>query len=235
MNRYVTLCVMVIATGSLLLSPSCRRREPQEENKTPEHKTSVTLDEKNAPDWRTLITSDIEKERTSARRTVLNNRRETIRHLLWVINRPVKKGEEFYSAVTSRNIAISLLGRLRAKEAMRDLTKWLLPRPGQRLFVDNEPMFSPAGYALVEIGLPSVPPLVELLKSETNTALHQQCMKIIVSIKGPPETELLLEDTLAKETDTTKTANLKAALSLLKDPKSRQFLENVYKKVNELE
>lgn len=219
MNRYITLCVMLIATGSLLLSLSCRRREPQEENKTPEHKTSVTLDEKNAPHWRTLITSHIEKERTSVHRTVLNNRRETIRHLLSVLNSPVEEGEQFYGSVTSRNIAIFLLGKLRTREAVGDLTKWLLPRPGQGLIVDELSMLSPAGYALVEIGLPSVPALLEVIKSGRNSALREQCIKIIVSILGQIHTQLLFEDALAKETDSAKGKNLKAALDLLHDPK----------------
>jgi hypothetical protein len=144
-----------------------------------------------------------------------------------VVNSPVEEGEQFYTSSTSRNIAISLLGKLRAKEAVTDLTRWLTPKTGQGLTFWEEMMFSPAGYALAEIGLPSVPPLFHLLKVEGNVALREQCIKIIVSIKGLPETELLLEDIFAKETDNSKRENLKSAQDLLKNPKFRKILENI--------
>jgi len=129
------------------------------------------------------------------------------------------------------------LVKLRAKEAVEDLTKWLSPKPGQVLiFGDFESyLFSPAGYALVEIGLPSVTHLAELLKSEGASPLREQCIKIIVCIKGIPETELFLEDILAKETDNSKKENLKAVQRLLKEPKFRKIVEKVYKKINKLE
>jgi HEAT repeat protein len=212
--------VAIIAAG-LLFSLTCRPKESDEDKKV--------------PDWKTLIVSDIEKERTSALNVVLGNRRKTVEYLLLVVNSAVEEGEPFYSSTTSRNIAISLLGKLRAKEAVEDLTKFLTSKPGQTLFITEARMFSPAGYALVEIGLPSVTHLVELLKSEGAAPLREQCIKIIVSIKGMPETELLLEDVLAKETDDSKRENLKAVQDLLKDPKFRKIVENVYKKINRLE
>jgi len=206
---------IIIFVVILILLASCRRRESQEQEK--------------AQNWKTLITSDVENERKSARRSIQDIRKDTIEHLLSVVNTQVKEGEEFYNSVTSRNIAISLLGKLRAKEVVADLTKWLSPKPGQLLiFGDFESyLFSPAGYALIEIGLPSVPPLVELVKSEGTTALGEQCIKIIVSIKGLPETELVFEDMLVKETDNSKRENLKSAQDLLKNPKFRKILENI--------
>lgn len=212
MRKKITVCALLVFAASLL-PIACRPRESDEEEKV--------------RGWKTLITSDIEKERVSSQRTVLYNRQERIKYLLLVVNSPVEEGEQFYSSVTSRNIAIFLLGQLRAKEATADLTKWLTPKPGQGLFVSEELVFSPAGYALVEIGLPSVSPLVELLKSERADALCEQCIKIIVSIKGLPETELLFEDILAKETDNSKRENLKSAQNLLKNPKFRKILENI--------
>lgn len=200
--------------------------------------TLASHDEQDMPDWKTGITSEIEKNRVSARQAVLDNRRDTIKHLLSVVNSPIEKGENFFTYTTSRNVAIFLLGKLRAKEAVTDLTEWLVHKPGQGTTIWELKTLTPAGQALFEIGLPSVPPLVELLQSEAPTPdslRREQCIKIIVSIKGLPETELLFEGAVAKETDSRRRENLKAAMDRLKDPKSRQILENVYNKVNRLE
>lgn len=217
----IHIYIFIIVISSLLLLLNCKPKKSSDEGK--------------AQDWRTLITSDNEKERMSAQRKWLIDRQETIEYLLSVIKTPIKDGEPFYSSTTSRNIAIFLLGNLRAKEAVTDLTKWLTPKPGQGLKVSEPYFFSPAGYALVNIGLPSIPTLLELLKSEEASVLREQCIKIIVSIKGLRETELLFEDMFAKETDATKRENLKAAQNLLKDSKFREILWNVYKKINQLE
>jgi hypothetical protein len=211
-NDFTFYIVMMIFAG-LLLSGACRPKQSYEGEKE--------------SDWKILIISDIEEERTSAPKEVLGKRRKTIEYLLSVVNSAVEEGEPFYSSTTSRNIAISLLGKLRAKEAVASLVNWLSPKPGQFVKIGELLMFSPAGYALIEIGLPSVPPLFHLLKAEGNVALREQCIKIIVRIKGLPETELLLEDILTKETDNSKRENLKSAQDLLKNPKFRKILENI--------
>jgi len=217
----INIYIIIIIISSLLLLLNCKPKKSSDGGK--------------AQDWRTLITSDNEKERMSAQRKWLIDRQETIEYLLSVIKTPIKDGEPFYSSTTSRNIAIFLLGKLRAKEAVTELTKWLIPKPGQSLVISEEQMFSPAGCALVDIGLPSIPPLLELLKSEEASILREQCIKIIVSIKGLRETELLFEDVVSKETNTAKRENLKVAQDMLKDPKFREILWNVYKKINQLE
>ena len=217
----INFYIIIIIISSLLLLLNCKPKKSSDGEK--------------AEDWRTLITSDNEKERTSAQRKWLIDRQETIHYLVSVVKMPVKNGEPFYSSTTSRNIAIFLLGNLRAKEAVADLTKWLSPKPGQGLKMSEPYIFSPAGYALVEIGLPSIPFLVDLIKSEENTVLREQCIKIIVSIKGLRETELLFEDVVSKETDATKRENLKVVQDMFKDPKFREILWNVYKKINQLE
>ena len=213
MRKNITLYGVMILAASLLVSVGCRRKE--------------SVERKKERDWRTLITSGVEKERMSARQRVMSNRRETIQYLLSVLNSPVEEGEQFYASTTSRNIAIFLLGRLRAKEAVTDLIPWLTPKPRQGLFVSEERVFSPAGEALVEIGLPSVPVVVKLLGSEGPISFKQECIKVIVGIKGLRETEFLFEDIIAAEADSAKRENLKAADDLLKDPKFRKILENI--------
>lgn len=178
----------------------------------------------NKLEWKTLIRSEIEEDRVSAQHLVLNNRKDMIKYLVSVLDSPLRPHEEFYTSTTSRNIAIFLLGELRAKEAVTDLVKWLTPKPGQGLTIDFEPMYSPAGYALVKIGLPSVPPLLELVKSAPTPALREELLKIIVSILGEENTKILIVGALTKEISATKRDNLKAAMDLLTDPKFENIL-----------
>lgn len=150
-------------------------------------------------------------------------------YLISVVNGPIKEGEDFLSNNTPRNTAIYLLGKLRSKEAVQHLIKRLNPMAGQNTKIMNLKIFTPAGFALIEIGLPSVPPLIELLKTEKNIVFREEYIKIIVAIKGIPETELLFEEMLKKEKDSAKIENIKAAQELLKDPKYKGMFENAAK------
>jgi hypothetical protein len=217
MRKKIALSIIVVLALVLFLSISCRQKEKKEEKKE--------------TDWKTLITSDVEKERTSSRQVVLKDLEETIQHLLSILNKPVEEGEPFYTSNTPRNISIYLLGKFRAKKAVPDLLDWLTPKPGQDQGRDELLMFSPAGYALFNIGLPSVSPLVELLKYQTDSSLIEECMKLIICIKGVPETELLLENKIKSETNPNKKENLKAILKKLQDPQFRERMETIYDKM----
>ncbi len=187
---------------------------------------------KKEPGWKELIKSDNDTERHSAEQMVLSERKDTINFLLSIVNSPLKEGEEFYISNTSRNIAMSLLGTFRAKEAVQALIPWLVPKPGQGQISSELRMFSPAGEALFQIGLPSVNPLVDFIKSG-DAALREKCVSMIVYIKGVSETEFLFESAIAKETDATKKSNLQLALDIMKEPNKRSRLEDIYKRVNE--
>ena len=102
----INFYIIIIIISSLLLLLNCKPKKSSDGGK--------------AEDWRTLITSDNEKERMSAQRKWLIDRQETIHYLVSVVKMPVKNGESFYSSTTSRNIAIFLLGKLRAKEAVTE-------------------------------------------------------------------------------------------------------------------
>ncbi|MHC4867924.1 MAG: HEAT repeat domain-containing protein [Planctomycetota bacterium] len=216
MKVAVRLCIVIVGLSAVMAmevrkGPS-RRDEAQKEL-----------------DWKTLIVSDNPKDRTLADQLVEDTRKGTIEHLLCVVNSPVEPPEPFYNSMTSRSIAISLLGRLRAKEAVPALMRCLFPRPGQGVKVSEPPVFSPAGFALIEIGLPSVAPLIESLKSDKLPAYRRARIKIIVRIKGLRETELLLEELIAHETNGAKKDNLKVAQALLEDAKFLKILENLDK------
>jgi hypothetical protein len=219
----LAVVVMVLSVSPLLPIVCCSERSDEE---------------KKVDQWKILLISDIQEERISAQQAVLNSRKDRITYLLSVVNSPVEKGEPFFITSSSRNIAIYLLGKLRAREAVVDLTKWLTPKPKQSQWRLDSLLLSPAGMALFEIGLPSVPYVVEVLKSaetDGNIELRRQCVKIIVSIKGLPETDLLFEEALATESVSAKRDKLKAVLDLLRDQKFRKILKNVHKKVNRLE
>jgi hypothetical protein len=191
---------------------------------------------KKEQDWKDLIKSEIGEELRSASQILLNQRKDTINYLLSVVNSPVKNGESFYNFYTPRNTAISLLGTFRAKEAIKTLTQWLSPKQEQSLIVDSKPFYTPAGAALVEIGLPSVLPIIERIKQGEKVypnILYDDCLRVLVTIKGVPETESLFESAIAKEKDATKKSNLQLALDIMKEPTMHKWLEDMYKRVSE--
>jgi len=193
---------------------------------------------KKESNWKELIKSKEVKDRETAREILFNERKDTIDFLISVVNSPIKEGEDFNNFYTSRNIAMSLLGTFRAKEAVQALTQWLVPKPGQVMSADETSLYTPAGQALVEIGLPSVRPVIERLKQREDLygyLFYYECIKVLVSIKGVPETEHLLESAIAKETDADKKENLQIALDFMKEPKRHSWLEDMYKRVNKIE
>jgi hypothetical protein len=196
------------------------------------------------PRWRELIASEDEVQRAKGKKEALAELTADVGLLISIVESPVSRREPFYTGSTSRNIAIFLLGRLRAKGAVPHLVKWLEPQEGQSLSIDEEMMFSPAGYALADIGLPSVSPLMEIIRSdgcsspEAPEMIHEddggtrykyppgyrrvplgdQCLKIIVRIKGVDESEFSLRKAMQAEPDKAKKANLQSALDLLRAP-----------------
>ena len=132
-----------------------------------------------------------------------------------VVNSPVQEGELFHYTRQGgpREMAIYLLGRLRAEEAVEDLMEWLTPRPGQAWL--TEPVrYSPAGRALIEIGLPSVRPLAELVRLKANTRNGQEAIALMMEIKGKEEAQLMFARMADEEQDPEKRRNLQAAVEV---------------------
>lgn len=178
-------------------------------------------DENKTQGWEKMIASRDYAERKAGMQIVLDQYNKIVKDLMDIVNSPVKDGAQFYNYNTSRNMCIYLLGKLRAQEAVPSLIKWIVPEPNQVVIFSESLMFSPAGQALIDIGLPSIPPVAELLKQEKNISYRDEYLKIILAIKGRAETEFFLENMLAKEKDQTKIENIKAAQALLKDPKNQ--------------
>jgi hypothetical protein len=202
-------------------------------------------------EWRRLIVSPNWDDRARAADLVLQERRATISALMEILDMPVQPNESFYSSGTPRNTAIRLLGELRAAESVRALTQCLMPRPGQRIDVTELVYLGPAGRALVKMGMPAVPAVLDILASvgvssewkgttvsepdrvhvrfvgpplERSSPLGDECLKILVRIKGLEETEVGLRRYIASETHQARKKNLEDALAALSRPNLRQVM-----------
>jgi hypothetical protein len=201
-------------------------------------------------DWRQLIVSSTEADRDRAADLVVQQHRETVSALLQVLSLPVKQNEPYYTSSTPRNTAIRLLGELRAPEAVPALAQWLIPRPGQSLNVMELTDLPPAGMALVKIGMPAGPAVLDILasngvssedartkvvdgihvryvgpKPQRSSPLGDGCLRVLVRIKGLEETEVALRRSIAAETDEARKRNLEDALSALSRPGLRGVFE----------
>jgi hypothetical protein len=164
-------------------------------------------------DWLVLMRAPREGLRLNARESALRERRDLVERLLAVANQPIVEGEEFWNSGTSRNVAITVLGRYRAVEAVPSLMRWLVVQKGQSSSLSELRVFSHAAEALVEIGLPALPPLVDKLASEgRKTPLGDMCVKTVVAILGPETAEFKLKSLSEKEADVGKKRNLQDIL-----------------------
>ncbi len=177
--------------------------------------TYAHSEDANPQRWRRLILSEKETDRSEARKQLLDHYRDTVQGLIGIVQRPLEDREPFYTYNTSRNHAIYVLGKMRAKEAAPHLVPWLVPRKGQSLIRDELMRYGPAGYALREIGLPAVPVLVDTLKKEGVSPLGQECAKVLADIRGKLEARTHLRAILKEESDAEARRNLADAASFL--------------------
>jgi hypothetical protein len=181
--------------------------------------SSFCQDTQKSPDWGAQILSKVEKERASGRRAVITQHSKTVTALLKIVEGPVKEGESYYSSSTSRNIAIRLLGKLRAKSAVSRLMGWLAPKKGQSESMSEVMKYGHAGYALVEIGLPAVSHLLDGIKKEGMSRIGKTCAVILVDIEGKEKAKLTLNGAVEKTEGTETKGNLKKALEYIQKMK----------------
>ncbi len=177
--------------------------------------TYARSEDASAQSWKRLILSKTEADRSEARKQLLGHYRDTVRALIRVVHRPLEDGEQFYTSTTSRNLAIYVLGRMRAKEAAPHLVSWLVPRKGQGQVRDELMRYGPAGYALREIGLPAVPELVDTLKKEGVSPLGRECTKVLADICGRLKAAVHLRAIRGEESDPQVRRNLANAAAFL--------------------
>lgn len=210
-------------------------------------------------DWPQLIVSADSRDRTRGERFFVQQRGARIATLLQLVDSPVEEKEGFYQRNTARNIAIRLLGQLRAPEAVLPLARRLIPKTGQESGATeslSDLVITPAGDALVEIGTPAVPAVVDILATvgvssedkgryiheerggggytrrvgpplEHSSHLGDQCLRILVYIKGLEETEAGLRREIAAETAESRKKNLEQALAALSRPSVREGFQSI--------
>jgi hypothetical protein len=121
---------------------------------------------------------------------------------------------------SSKNIqaaSIYLIGRHRFSEAAEELTRRIDFAPSTQPWIGSEPLWEkyPAMEALITIGLPSIPPTIELLATDSNDLRRSLAVKVVLHVQGPDVSGFILERAYAKERDPKRKANLQDAVSRL--------------------
>lgn len=163
-----------------------------------------------------LIASGDEQQRIGAKALLLKERGRRIRQLLSVVNAPLTVGEEFWNSTTRRNISIALLGDLRASEAVTALMKWLVPRQGQNLTLDELLMLTHASRALAKIGLPALDPLLACVTLNGTSRKGEAALRSIGAMLGADAAAWRLERAIASQADERGKQNLRKALKALR-------------------
>jgi len=168
------------------------------------------------------IRSKDEIARSQAKQGFLRQRHDSVEELIRIVDGPLSQGEEFFNSSTPRNTAIFLLGELRAAEAVPSLMKWISPREGQSMVIDELSLLPPAAAALARIGMPSVNPLLERMKLKGAELKGFEpegrvCLMTMVRILKSDLAEAKLEKTLAGEENEEYRKNLQAALDALRN------------------
>jgi len=162
-----------------------------------------------------LLSQDA-KTRTTAVDDLLAERQGTITNLIALIqDRSPNSQWLFWDS--SENLAIRVLGEMRAVEAVPVLVKWAAPPEGgyKVLNLGISPYNSPAAQALVKIGKPAEPALLEVAKKSPQKMIWSISLIILQEIEGPKCLEVILEDAIAKETEAAAKANLQEGLKRL--------------------
>ena len=171
-----------------------------------------------AQESKTMQPLDLLKSRDDAARqrayaALLGERQETIRGLLQIIDNPQSPVQQWINSGTPENLAIRALGEMRAVEAVPSLIKWADPPKGG--FVIDDITAANGGFAaraLVLIGKPADPALLDVLRQDTGKPIWGISLSILKEIEGVRCSEVILEDAIAKEKDPTAKAHLQAAL-----------------------
>jgi hypothetical protein len=163
------------------------------------------------------LMSQDQKTRMSAHDELLAERQRSIRSLIALIEKK-SPDSRWLELDSSENLAIRVLGEMRAVEAIPTLVKWATPpKGGYNIFnLGVSPSNSPAVQALVKIGKPAEPALLEVVKQSPQREIWSISLIILQKIEGPKCLEVILEDAIAKETDAAAKTNLQEGLRRLK-------------------
>jgi HEAT repeat protein len=161
-----------------------------------------------------LLRSDTEEERLEGLHQINERRRQIVGELIKLIEAPREgreNGDGWLEERSTRNITIECLGDYRAPEAVPALVKLLAPMPGET--VSRALYLCPAGKALVEIGSPCVPTIIDLLSQDPVVDATRQELIVLHEIVGWGEGERQLKEAMSAAKDEKKRANLRDSLA----------------------
>lgn len=154
-------------------------------------------------------------ERLNALVMTVDFRRQLISEMISVLNEPVEFDSDWLDPNASYNVAISVLGELRAAESVQHLIKWLRPQAKQGFVYIRPIRFSAAGFALIKIGKPAVPALIKLICDEGDQISINTLSGILVEIEGKDVAVFLLQQALRGEGSPSSKQHIDAALKVL--------------------
>lgn len=162
-----------------------------------------------------LLSQDA-KTRITAVDDLLAERQGTITNLIALIQDKSPNSQWLFWD-SSENLAIRVLGEMRAVEAVPALVKWATPPAGgfKNVSAQIGPGTSPAAQALVKIGKPAERALLEVAKQSPQKMIWSISLSILQKIEGPKCLEVILVDAIAKETEAAAKANLQEGLKRL--------------------
>jgi len=162
------------------------------------------------------ITSNQEKEREGAVRFILDRRKELIKSLIPIIDPVNSKNYKD----ESRAVAAYVLGEIRAVEAVPVLSTALADEPFSDVVFRKgiNPYYASVVNALVKIGRPSVPAMIENLKTTDNKKVMSDSVMILSQVLGGKQRVLTLVGKLIKnESDQTAKLRLKKVNSWIEE------------------
>ena len=166
-----------------------------------------------ADDLALKFRSSTEKVRIDAYQQFKRNNESHVDILIQIINEPVSKPQEWMNDTTPENLAINALGELRSTKAIPSLLEWITPPEGGFIVGRNKPLHqSPAGRALVNIGKPSVPYLIDLLAGDPKDKVWQISLDILKEIEGEKALKVILIEAASQEQDVDKRRNIQLAI-----------------------
>ncbi len=173
---------------------------------------STVWGQDNTKEIDTLKTGGV-AQRAEAIQAISQTRQDFISALL-----PIMDGN--FSADIKRDLA-KVLGEYRAVEAVdtlvRNLELELQPRILRGLVKDSD--LYPISQALIKIGNPAIPALLERIVETDNSALIKRCSKVCVEIEGREVAELVMNRHVEKLITPEAKQRLKQALDALQEVK----------------
>lgn len=173
------------------------------------------------------------EDREQARLSLNQNHKELIRDLIKLLGQPETGISSYYNWHSPKHLAVFMLGDLRSVDAVSILVKeieYYNPRERAGSFLGEEERY-PAAEALGKIGMPSIGPTIEKLKSyEKDGVGRRLCCWVINDVLGQKLGRIRLEMAIEEAKDSAAKKNLTAALAYFKTDEEKAAEERARRK-----